>query len=109
MLVIPTQPIANQTLQVQLNGQACTLNVYQQAYGLYVDVFVGATLIIEGVIGLNGNLIVRSEYLGFSGDLEFIDTQGTDDPIYTGLGTRWQLLYLTPDDIAAANLAAGVE
>lgn len=112
--VVPTQPIPNQTLQCQLGGQACTLNVYQQAYGMYVDVLVGNQAIVQGVIALNANLIVRDSYLGFSGDLEFLDTQpdpinGPSDPVYTGLGTRFQLIYLSPDEIASLNLPTGVE
>lgn len=112
-LVVPTQPIANQTLQCQLGGQACTLNVYQQAFGLYLDVFVGNTAIVQGVICLNATLIVRSAYLGFSGDFEFIDSQpdpknGASDPVYTGLGSRFQLLYLSASEIAALNPPVGV-
>lgn len=108
--IVPTRPIASQTLQCQLGGQACTLNIYQLAYGLFVDVYVGATLIIAGVIALNLNLIVRSEYLGFSGDFVFLDTTGNgNDPVYTGLGTTYELIYLSADDIAALNLPVGVE
>lgn len=106
--VVPVRPIANQTLQVQLGGQACTINVFQQVYGLYVDVLIGTQDVVLGVIGLNGTFIVRSAYLGFVGDLVFADIQGTDDPVYTGLGGRWQLLYLTADEIAALNLPFGV-
>jgi hypothetical protein len=97
--IVPLQAFPNQQVQVQLNGQAVTLNIFQQAYGLYVDVFVGATAIIQGVIAENLNRIVRSAYLGFDGDLAFWDTQGTEDPIYTGLGTRFQLVYIDPADL----------
>jgi hypothetical protein len=112
--VVPTQPIANQTLQVQLGGQACTINVYQQAFGLYVDLLFGTVPVVQGIIALNANLIVRSQYLGFIGDLEFLDTQpdplaGPSDPVFTGLGSRFQLVYLTAADISALNLPAGVE
>lgn len=109
MQTVPLQPIPNQTLQVQLGGQACTLNVVQFQYGLFMDVYVGGTLIVAGVICLNGNLVVRSAYLGFSGDFEFVDTQGSADPVYTGLGGRFQLLYLTSAEIAAAGLPVGIE
>ncbi len=112
MQIVPIQPIPNQTLQAQLGGQAVTLNVYQMAYGLFVDVYVGTTLIIAGVIALNATLIVRSAYLGFDGDLEFLDTQSLtnpSDPVYTGLGSRFQLAYLSAAEIAALNLPVGVE
>lgn len=99
MQIVPTQPIPNQTLQVNLGGQACILNIYQQAYGLYVDVYVGSTLIIAGVIALNANRIVRSLYLGFLGDFVFFDTQDANDPEFSGLGTRYSLVYLEQADL----------
>ena len=112
MQVIPVQAIPNQTLQAQVGGQAATLNLYQLSYGLFMDVYLGASLVIAGVICLNATLIVRSAYLGFSGDFEFLDTENLTnpaDPVYTGLGTRFQLAYLSADEIAALNLPVGVE
>lgn len=103
MLNIPLQPIPNQTMQVQINNQPCTIDIYQLDYGLFVDLHVGATLIIGGVIALNRTLIVRSLYLGFDGDLVFDDTQGNDDPVYTGLGDRFQLLYLDAAEVVVAR------
>lgn len=94
MLIVPTKALASQVLQVSLASQSVTLKIYQTAYGLFMDVYVGNVLIIGGVICENLNRIVRSTYLGFIGDLAWFDTEGTSDPIYTGLGTRWQLLYL---------------
>lgn len=101
--LIPIRAAASQQVQVQLGGQAVTINIFQQAYGLYVDVFVGGTAIIQGVIGENLNRIVRSTYLGFSGDLVFWDTQGEEDPVYTGLGARWQLAWIDPVDLATVE------
>ena len=106
MQTVPLQPIANQTLQVQLNGQACTIAVFQYAYGLFVTLSVGGALVVASVLAQNLNRIVRDAYLGFSGDLTFVDTQGAADPLYTGLGTRWQLVYLAPVDLAALGLSA---
>jgi hypothetical protein len=77
-----------------------TLNLYQRASGLFIDVYVGADLIVAGVIALNLNRIVRSAYLGFAGDFIFVDTQGDADPVYTGLGARFQLVYLTAAEVA---------
>ena len=48
---------------------------------------------------LNQEPLLQESYLGFSGDLVWVDTMGTDDPIYTGLGTRFQLAYLEPADL----------
>lgn len=91
--VVPMQPIPNQTFQVQLAGQACILEIYQLQYGLFVNLLVGNSLIVASVVAENLNRIVRSAYLGFIGDFVFLDTQGTDDPVYTGLGSRFLLIY----------------
>jgi hypothetical protein len=108
MLVVPTQPIPNQTFQCQLNGQACTIDIQQYAFGIFVSLYVGNQMIVAGVLAHNAVLIVRSAYLGFIGDIEFLDTQGTADPVYNGLGSRYQLVYLAPADLAAIPLPAGV-
>lgn len=99
MLTIPVQPVPNQVLQVSLSNQACSIELTQFQYGLFMNVSVSGTLIIGGVICQNLNRIVRDTYLGFDGDFAFYDTQGTSDPIYTGLGSRWLLLYLSPSDL----------
>lgn len=99
MQTVPLQPLPNQTLQVQLNGQPCLLSVYQTAYALFIDVYVGPTLIVGGVICQNLNRVVRGAYLGFVGDFTFYDAQGAEDPVYTGLGSRFSLVYLEPADL----------
>jgi hypothetical protein len=108
-LFVPVQPIPSQTLQVTVGGQASTLNIYQQAYGLYMDVLVGTNAIVQGIIALNGNLIIRNAYFGYLGDFAFYDAQGTTDPVYTGLSTRYFLAYFSASEIAAFNLPAGIE
>ena len=106
MLVIPIQAVPAQQLQVTLGGQACQLSIYQKSTGLFIDVYVAGVLIIGGVVCLNRTVIVRDIYLGFVGDLAFVDTQGSTDPTYTGLGVRYLLYYLTPADLSAAGLVA---
>lgn len=104
MQAVPIQPVPSQTFSVILGNQNCTLNIYQKATGLFVDVLVAGVLVIGGVIAENLNRIVRGAYLGFMGDLAFFDTQGKSDPAYAGLGSRFVLLYLTPADLAAVGL-----
>ena len=60
--------------------------------------------IIAGVLCQNLNRIVRSLYLGFVGDFMFNDNQGDTDPVYTGFGGRYQLVYFAPADLAALGL-----
>lgn len=109
--VVTAQPVPNQTLQAQLGGQNCTLNIYQTAFGLLMDVYVGSQLIIAGVLCLNATLIVRDAYRGFIGDFAWYDVQDLNDPqdpAYTGIGTKFQLSYLSATDIASLNLPTGV-
>lgn len=103
MQIIPLQPVPSQTFTITLNNQLCQINVYQKNTGLFLDLFVGGVLIIGGVICLNLVRIVRNTYLGFIGDLAFIDNQGSSDPFYTGLGTRYSLAYLELPDVAAVT------
>lgn len=105
MLTVPVQPVASQTLRATLGGQACTVHLYQRSTGLFCDLSVADVLLIASVPVQNANLIVRSAYLGFVGDLAVYDTAGTDDPVYTGLGLRWLLVYVEAADLAAAGLA----
>lgn len=99
MQIIPIQDVPSQTFNVQLANQNCQIDIYTAATGLFVNVSVNNVLIIGGVIAQNLNRIVRSLYLGFIGDFVFNDTQGTSDPSYPGLGTRFEFWYLTPAEL----------
>jgi hypothetical protein len=99
MKIIPLLPVPFQTVSVQLGGQNCQINIYQESTGLYCDLYVNSTLIIGGVICEDRNRIVRDLYLGFIGDLGFIDNEDTQDPDYTGLGSRYSFAYLELSDL----------
>lgn len=99
MQIIPLKAVPNQTLTVLLANQNCRINVYQRFYGLYVDLAIGAVPILNSVIAQQANRIVRYAYLGFIGDLVFFDTQGSNDPDFTGLGSRYQFVYLEAADL----------
>jgi hypothetical protein len=103
MQIIPIADTPSQTLTVQLGGQNCLFNLYQKQGALYCDVYVSNTPIVTGVICQNLNRIVRDLYLGFVGDVIFIDTQGTDDPYSPGLGTRFLFSYLETADLNGAG------
>ena len=102
-LLIPLQPVPSQTVNCTLGGQSCQIAVYQKTGGLYVDLFVNNAAIITGVIAESGNVIVRSAYLGFSGDIAIFDTQPPGgvgvDPYSSGLGSRFQLFYFAASEL----------
>ncbi len=99
MQIVPLQAVPSQTFNVGLANQQCKINVYQKQTGLFFDLYVAGAVVITGVLCLNLNLLVRNTYLGFIGDLAFVDTQGTSDPDYTGIGIRYQLVYLAIGDV----------
>jgi len=105
MLNIPLQAVPSQIVGVTLGDQKCIINVYQRYYGIFLDLSSTTSLappasIVTGAYCENLNRLVRSDYLGFDGDLAFIDTQGNSSPVYPGLGTQYLLFYLTADDIS---------
>ena len=100
---IPVQPVASQTLTVLLDGQQVQISLRQVSTGLYIDLQSNGQEIVGLVICQNLNRVVRNRYFGFVGDLVFLDTTGAgQDPYYSGLGSRWVLVYLEEADLPAA-------
>ncbi len=99
MQQIVTQPVASQQTRVVLDGQSCSISVYVKNQCMFFDLAVNGTQIAYAVQCKNQVSLVPTAYLGFAGWLVFFDTQGTDDPIYTGLGSRCVLLYLDSADL----------
>ena len=91
---IPLSATPSQLSRVSLGGQPCTIKVYQKSTGLYLDLLVSDKPVITGRLCHNANRLVRDEYLGFVGDLMFVDTAGSSDPDSTGLGGRFILTYM---------------
>lgn len=94
MLTITLTAEKEQTVNVTLANQACTIRLVQRDSGIYIDLSLNSIPILQGVPCWYGNKIVRYSYLGFIGDLVFLDTQGQSDPSWDGLGTRFLLFYL---------------
>lgn len=102
MIAIPLQPIPAQAFNVTLGDQPCRIALYQKGDYFYLDLTVNNVTVVQARMVQNSVWIVRYAYLGLVGDLVMYDTQGTDNsPTYDGLGSRYQLYYLTPAEIAA--------
>lgn len=95
MFVIPIQPIPAQILTVVLDGQNCQISLYQKNPCMFADLTVGDSPVSQGVQVRDSIQLNPNDYEGFDGNLFVVDTQGNDDPVYTGLGSRFQLIYLT--------------
>lgn len=98
MQQIPLQAVPSQTRTIVLAGQNCQLNIYSigQSTNLFFDLNSNGVDIVTGVIVENGVFLVCIQYLGFQGNFLFIDTtNANNDPEYAGLGTQYELVYLT--------------
>lgn len=101
MLEIPLIAVPNQRLLVVLEEQDCTLKVYQRNERLYLDLYLDGVPLRQGAICLPRVDIPAHPY-PFQGRLYFVDTLTEPDkqqfPQYTGLGSRWLLMYLTDEE-----------
>ncbi len=99
MRTIPLQPLPSQSISVELAGQQCTIRLIQRESFLYMDLSVDGQAIMQGVPCLYANKMVRYSYLGFTGDLVFMDNSGQSHPYYDGLGDRFPLYYMEASDL----------
>lgn len=99
MIRVPLQAVPNQTLAISLARQAVQIAVRQNGEAMYFDLrFNGAPVTLTRICRDRARLLTGAHYHGFAGDFAFVDTQGREDPNYTGLGARWQLYYLGADE-----------
>ncbi|CUK22902.1 phage baseplate plug family protein [Achromobacter xylosoxidans] len=99
MRQIPLRAVPAQACSVVLGGQNCQVSVYQKSTGVYLDLQVNHEPVAMAVLCHDRVWLIREIYSGFVGDLTFVDTQGRDDPAYTGLGSRFQLMYRESTDL----------
>jgi hypothetical protein len=106
MLQVPLAAVPSQQFGITLDGQNCTISVYQKTTGLYFDMLFNGAPFTSTVRCLNeARLCEDRQYLGFEGDFLFYDAQGDSDPDYTGLAGRFVLIYLEAADLAAIAAA----
>lgn len=92
--IIPIEQLPNQTFWVDLNNQSCKIHVYERYGYMYLDLAVDDNIILQGQICLNNVDLIQYTHLKFDGQLKFIDTQGSEDPYYTGFNERYALVYV---------------
>ncbi|WP_261465783.1 phage baseplate plug family protein [Serratia entomophila] len=103
MQEITLKPLKAQQVSVIVGGQDCQIRLVQRITGLFIDVALNGLWIVQGVICLNCNKLVRYEHLGLQGELFFADTIGNADPAFDELGTRFQLFYATREEMESAK------
>lgn len=101
MQEIPLRATGNQTLQVVLEGQNCSLRLYTRSLSdgvetLFCDLSIDQDPVFYGCPCLDGLPMPLYTWLGMTGQLVFIDMEGDEAPHWSGLGSRWKLLYMSP-------------
>lgn len=100
MQTVPLQPVPAQITRTVLGGQNCQIRVAQKGDFMYFDLNSNGAEIVTSVIIRDAVPLLARAYTGFSGNFVFIDTQGSDDPGFDGVGSRFNLVYLTTEEDA---------
>ena len=95
-VVIPIQPRANQTFLCVLDGLSAQIALTTTDFGLFADVLYNGVPVSNGRLCLDRTDINPNRYNGLPQFLGFVDLQGQTDPVYTGFGTRYLLIYGNP-------------
>lgn len=106
MQEIPLRATGNQTLQVVLESQNCSLRLYTRGLSdgvetLFCDLSIDQNPVFYGCPCLDGLPMPLYAWLGMTGQLVFIDMEGDEAPRWSGLGSRWKLLYMSPAEADA--------
>ena len=96
MIIVPLSAVPSQIVNTTVASQNCKIAVYTlgSSNSLYFDLSIKGKAIINCALCHDRVKLVQLSYLGLIGDFCFVDTQGTQDPIYTGIGSRYLLAYL---------------
>lgn len=96
MQQIPLTAVPIQRLAVTLDGQSCSIEVRQNGPRVYLSLWLGEQMILGARVCRDRTLMLTgAHYLGFAGDLMWVDNSAFDDPQWWGLDGRWSLVYLT--------------
>lgn len=98
-MTIPLDPVPSQSFQIVLDNQDCEIDLLFRGNNFFVNLIVDGTIVQQGAIVHDAVSIITRPNNIFSGAIAVIDTQGDDDPLYSGLGTRWQMVYFSTDDL----------
>lgn len=84
MKVIPIKPEPNQSLFVRLGDYNYSLEIITRLGCQYITVAVNSATMVS-------NRALKS-FAPIEGDLVLVDTQGSDDPTWERLGSRFKLV-----------------
>lgn len=95
-IVIPVQPVANQSFSCILDNLSAQITLETTDYGLFATVVYNGAPVATSRLCLDRTNINSAVYNGLPQALFFADQQGNADPIYTGFNSRFLLCYGDP-------------
>lgn len=104
MQKIPLKQVPSQKIRVVLGGQNCTMSVYYRFGAVYMDLYVGNTLVEQGAVCRNRASIIKVANSTFTGSLHFLDLRGDDEPDYHLFNDRFILLFVAANEDLPAGL-----
>lgn len=93
MYEIPLDAIPYQTVSFTLDDKGVTVSLRQLGTSLFTSLWVDGELINSNIRATNGGHICVFPTSAITTDLRLIDTVGSEDPQFHGLGSRWILVY----------------
>ncbi len=97
MKSIPLSAVPSQAFESQLSPDKLA-RISLRTFGRYLyftlDGVVATRLCRDRV-----RLLLDAEYHEFGGDFMIVDTQGRNDPNWSGLGARYILVYIPPEEL----------
>lgn len=96
--VITPPALANQQFSCVLDNQTAQFTLTSTEDGLFADIVYNGVSIGAGRICLDRTNLNSAPYTGLPKGLYWVDLLGTSDPVYTGFGTQYLLLYGDPED-----------
>ena len=93
MKIIPLEAVPNQRVPILLDSTSYTIEVLTRNDRLYLTIWDEDQRILANRFLACYAPLIREFVL--------IDLEGTDDPVYTGLGSRWLLAFAEESDPVA--------
>lgn len=78
---------------VNIAGRMATIILRQLGGRQYFSMSSDGVVYVENTLIVDRVPLIRASYLGFPGDFMSVDTQGTENPSFTGWGSRFFLIY----------------
>ena len=91
---IPISDERSQKLTTTLGKQVVDIVLTMRLGKLYADVKANRVPVVSGRVCLNREPIVNEAFRPFDGELYFEDLQGSEDPVFGGLGKRYVLRWV---------------